>query len=53
VVAEPIFVLAATGGQGGAVTDALLARDAPVRALVRDTDAAAARPLAGPAASRS
>ncbi len=32
---EPILVLAATGGQGGAVTDALLSRGARIRALVR------------------
>ncbi|MYX39598.1 NmrA family NAD(P)-binding protein, partial [Streptomyces sp. SID89] len=32
----PILVLAATGGQGRAVTDALLDRGARVRALVRD-----------------
>ena len=43
---EPILVLAATGGQGGAVTDALLARGAPVRALVRDPRQDSARRLA-------
>ncbi|MFF3504262.1 NmrA/HSCARG family protein [Streptomyces sp. NPDC003247] len=43
---EPILVLAATGGQGRAVTDALLGRRAPVRALVRDPDRKAARELA-------
>ncbi|MEV6836953.1 NmrA/HSCARG family protein [Streptomyces sp. NPDC051133] len=43
---EPILVLAATGGQGGAVTDALLARRARVRALVRDPGRPAARELA-------
>ena len=32
---SPILVLGATGGQGGAVTAALLARQAPVRAMVR------------------
>ena len=32
----PVLVVGATGGQGGAVTDALLERGAPVRALVRD-----------------
>jgi uncharacterized protein YbjT (DUF2867 family) len=44
---EPILVLAATGGQGRAVTDALLARGARVRALVRDPARGAARELAG------
>ncbi|MFG3119610.1 NmrA/HSCARG family protein [Streptomyces sp. NPDC048197] len=44
---EPILVLAATGGQGRAVTDALRARRARVRALVRDPDRPAARELAG------
>ncbi|MFJ4620668.1 NmrA/HSCARG family protein [Streptomyces sp. NPDC088812] len=43
---EPILVLAATGGQGRAVTDALLGRRVPVRALVRDPDRKAARELA-------
>ncbi|GAA3045912.1 NmrA/HSCARG family protein [Streptomyces glomeratus] len=43
---EPILVLAATGGQGRAVTDALLGRGAPVRALVRDPGRPAARALA-------
>ncbi|GGU92229.1 hypothetical protein GCM10010260_28540 [Streptomyces filipinensis] len=43
---EPILVLAATGGQGGAVTDALLDRGVRVRALVRDPRRAAARALA-------
>lgn len=32
---EPVLVLAATGGQGRAVIDALLARGARIRALVR------------------
>jgi uncharacterized protein YbjT (DUF2867 family) len=32
---NPILVLGATGGQGGAVADALLACNAPVRAMVR------------------
>jgi uncharacterized protein YbjT (DUF2867 family) len=32
---SPILVLGATGGQGGAVTAALLARQARVRAMVR------------------
>jgi uncharacterized protein YbjT (DUF2867 family) len=44
---DPILVLAATGGQGGAVTDVLLGRGASVRALVRDPDGRAARRLAG------
>ncbi|MET8446865.1 NmrA/HSCARG family protein [Streptomyces sp. NPDC005209] len=43
---EPILVLAATGGQGGAVTEALLGRGATVRALVRDPDKENARALA-------
>ena len=43
---EPILVLAATGGQGSAVTDALLALGAPVRALVRDPRQGPARRLA-------
>ncbi|NEA46006.1 NmrA/HSCARG family protein [Streptomyces sp. SID10815] len=47
MVDGPILVLAATGGQGGAVTDALLERGAPVRALVRDPDDGRARELAG------
>ncbi|MEU6319351.1 NmrA/HSCARG family protein [Streptomyces sp. NPDC047009] len=46
MVDEPILVLAATGGQGRAVTDALLGRGAPVRALVRDTGHRRARELA-------
>ncbi|MBZ9645809.1 NmrA/HSCARG family protein, partial [Streptomyces sp. PSKA30] len=46
MVDEPILVLAATGGQGRAVTDALLDRRARVRALVRDPDRRAARELA-------
>jgi uncharacterized protein YbjT (DUF2867 family) len=41
-----VLVLGATGGQGGAVLDALLARDAQVRALVRDTAAGSAGRLA-------
>ncbi|GHB80544.1 hypothetical protein GCM10010377_82900 [Streptomyces viridiviolaceus] len=44
---EPILVLAATGGQGSAVTQALLGRRARVRALVRDPGRQAARQLAG------
>ncbi|WP_310722813.1 NmrA/HSCARG family protein [Streptomyces sp. N2A] len=43
---EPILVLAATGGQGRAVTDALRGHRARVRALVRDPDRPAARELA-------
>lgn len=43
---HPILVLAATGGQGRAVTDALLDRGAGVRALVQNTDDEAARRLA-------
>ncbi|MEU9475982.1 NmrA/HSCARG family protein [Streptomyces sp. NPDC048191] len=43
---EPILVLAATGGQGRAVTDALLSRGARVRALVRDPARGSARELA-------
>jgi uncharacterized protein YbjT (DUF2867 family) len=43
----PILVLGATGGQGGAVADALLARGAPVRAMVRRPDAPSARRLGG------
>ncbi len=35
---SPILVLGATGGQGGAVVDALLARGARVRAMVRRPD---------------
>ncbi|NQX26570.1 NmrA/HSCARG family protein [Microbacteriaceae bacterium VKM Ac-2854] len=41
-----IAVFAATGTQGGAVTDALLGRGANVRALVRDTDSDKAGALA-------
>ncbi|MFB2580854.1 NmrA/HSCARG family protein [Herbiconiux sp. P15] len=41
-----IAVFAATGSQGGAVTDALLARGAAVRALLRDTTSDKARALA-------
>ncbi|MFJ9870454.1 NmrA/HSCARG family protein [Streptomyces sp. NPDC101165] len=46
MVDEPVLVLAATGGQGRAVTDALLARGARIRALVRDPARSAARQLA-------
>ena len=42
----PILVLGATGGQGGAVADALLARDTRVRAMVRRPDQPAVRRLA-------
>lgn len=41
----PMLVLAATGGQGGAVVEALLAGAVRVRALVRDPEARAARRL--------
>lgn len=41
-----IAVFGATGRQGGAVVDALLARKAPVRALVRDPRSDRARALA-------
>ncbi|MFE5092546.1 NmrA/HSCARG family protein [Streptomyces sp. NPDC056638] len=44
---EPVLVLAATGGQGRAVIDALLARGARIRALVRDPGRSAAQKLAG------
>lgn len=47
MVDESILVLAATGGQGRAVTDALLARGARVRAMVRDPERESARRLAG------
>ncbi|MCA1004996.1 NmrA/HSCARG family protein [Rhodococcus hoagii] len=43
---QPILVLAATGGQGRAVSGALLERDAPLRALVRNPASAGARTLA-------
>jgi uncharacterized protein YbjT (DUF2867 family) len=43
---KPIAVVGATGLQGGATARALLDAHAPVRALVRDTDADAARALA-------
>ncbi|MFJ9682703.1 NmrA/HSCARG family protein [Streptomyces sp. NPDC101194] len=46
MVDEPVLVLAATGGQGRAVTDALLARGTRIRALVRDPSRSAARQLA-------
>lgn len=43
---RPMLVLGATGGQGGAVVDALLARAAGVRALVRDPRTGSAQRLA-------
>ncbi|MFE3771582.1 NmrA/HSCARG family protein [Streptomyces sp. NPDC059122] len=46
MINEPILVLAATGGQGGAVTDALLGRGARLRALVRDPQRRGATALA-------
>ena len=42
---EPILVLGATGGQGGAVCEALLRRGAPVRAYVRNPASATAEAL--------
>lgn len=42
---SPFLVLGATGGQGGAVTSELLAREAPVRALVRRPDQPSVRRL--------
>ncbi|MCY1649619.1 NmrA/HSCARG family protein [Streptomyces sp. NPDC053741] len=47
MVDAPVLVLAATGGQGRAVTDALLGRGARIRVMVRDPERAAARELAG------
>ncbi len=44
-MAEPVLVLGATGTQGGAVARELLARQRPVRALVRDPLSARARAL--------
>ncbi|MFI5609974.1 NmrA/HSCARG family protein [Amycolatopsis sp. NPDC051903] len=44
---RPVLVLTATGGQGRAVAEALLARGAAVRALVRDAARPAAQELAG------
>ena len=43
---SPILVLGATGGQGGAVADALLARGAPVRVMARRSAEPRARRLA-------
>ncbi|THJ67017.1 NmrA/HSCARG family protein [Arthrobacter echini] len=42
----PVLVLGATGGQGGAVAAALIARGTTVRALVRTPGSASARALA-------
>lgn len=42
---RPVLVLGATGGQGGAVIDALSGADAALRALVRDPNSASARRL--------
>ena len=42
---SPVLVLGATGGQGGAVAGALLARGTRVRALVRRADAPSVRRL--------
>lgn len=41
-----VVVLGATGGQGGAVVDALLDAGLPVRAVVRDSDSTRAQTLA-------
>ncbi|MEU4675141.1 NmrA/HSCARG family protein [Amycolatopsis sp. NPDC023774] len=46
MVEPPVVVLGATGGQGHAVTEALLARSTKVRAVVRDPRSAGARRLA-------
>ncbi|WP_351233132.1 NmrA/HSCARG family protein [Streptomyces sp. NPDC002133] len=46
MIDKPVLVLAATGGQGKAVTGALLGRDARVRAMVRDPERESARRLA-------
>jgi nucleoside-diphosphate-sugar epimerase len=43
MVADPILVLGATGGQGGTVTGALLDRGAPVRGALDDRASLAAR----------
>ncbi|GAA3228055.1 NmrA/HSCARG family protein [Pseudonocardia petroleophila] len=45
-MSDPILVLGATGGQGGAVVRALRGRGATIRALVRDPAAPRARALA-------
>ncbi|MCM3688694.1 NmrA/HSCARG family protein [Kocuria rosea] len=42
---QPVLVLGATGGQGGAVVRALQAKGAPVRALVRDPHSSSATRL--------
>lgn len=42
---DPVVVVGATGQQGGAVVEALLARGARVRAVVRDPDAVRAQAL--------
>ncbi|MFJ5945938.1 NmrA family NAD(P)-binding protein, partial [[Kitasatospora] papulosa] len=47
MVDAPVLVLAATGGQGRAVTEALLGRGARIRVMVRDPERGAARELAG------
>jgi uncharacterized protein YbjT (DUF2867 family) len=44
---RPYAVIGATGQQGSAVVEALLATDAPVRAVVRDPGSERARELAG------
>jgi uncharacterized protein YbjT (DUF2867 family) len=46
VIAAPVLVLGATGGQGGAVAAALLRAGRPVRAFVRDPASPGARQLA-------
>ncbi|MFF2729751.1 NmrA/HSCARG family protein [Streptomyces sp. NPDC058008] len=46
MVDAPVLVLGATGGQGRAVTHALLSRGARIRALVRDPHRGTARELA-------
>lgn len=45
-ISTSVLVVGATGTQGGAVVDALLSKGVPVRALVRKSDAPAARALA-------
>lgn len=45
LAAAPVAVLGATGAQGGAVADALQARGARVRAVVRNPDSSRARAL--------
>lgn len=44
-MSAPYVVVGATGGQGGAVVDALLDRELPVRAVVRDPGSRRARSL--------